>query len=164
MEQGFWRLLALSLTCGVGGHLLPGGEGGAYGKHWKLLCGVCLLLVLLEPLLGLANGTQSVQQAIQEMVRQAQDEAASYDTQPKREQSIKDLDAALAAEALRVGLCEQFSIRVEDVTVSVRLTPDGEQIAMVNVGLSGEAIWKDSHAMTDWIQRQTQSEVRIYLS
>ena len=164
MGEGFWRLLALALVCGVGGHLLPSGEGGAYGKHWKLLCGVCLLVVLLDPLRTLAGGAQGIYDVLRDAVQQAGDESASYDTRQLQEQSIRNLDAALAAEAIRAGVCEQFSMASEDVTLGVRLSEDGQRIEAVNVGLSGAAIWQDSHAIRDWIAQWTDGTVRIYLS
>ncbi len=163
MSAYLWQLMALAILCGVGGLLLPGGENGAYGKHWRLLCGVSLALLLLSPLSSLARGGLDLAAYVRAYVEEVQKNADALQEEASDRLDVAQMDAQLAAGMLRETLCAQFSIEREEITVSVRLSESGEALDSVYIGLSGRAIWQDTGAMQAWIDDALGCRAQIYL-
>ncbi|MBQ7338206.1 MAG: hypothetical protein IJW40_07105 [Clostridia bacterium] len=163
MKDYLWQLLAFAAVCGVGGHLLPGGESGGFGKQWRLLCGVCMTLLLVNPILTLANNGRTLSDTVRDFLTSLEEDAASYDAPLGQEQSSLQLDANLAAYSIEQGLCAAFSIKAEEITVGVRLQETGVTIEAVSVGLSGSAVWKDAHAIEEWIVTYVGCDAMVYI-
>ena len=80
--------------------------------------------------------------------------------------------AALLVEALGkenvVGVLmpkgEQFDIDANEMTVSVRVPTDEQQVESVYVALTGAAIWKDSHAIEEYIREAFGCQGTVYIS
>lgn len=161
MKEYVWQLAVLAWIGGIGVHLLPGGEGGPYAKHWQLLCGVCLALALARPLLAVGESgmtlVESIRSYLEEVQQQAQAESA-----PDADMQ-QTTDAALAACLIREGVCKQFAIDPGEVTVTVRLQEQEARIERVYVGLRGGSIWKDADGMQGWIEEQLGCEAVIYV-
>ena len=79
-------------------------------------------------------------------------------------QDRSELDAHLAAYAIERMLCEQFDIDANEMTVSVRVSKDEQQVESVYVALTGAAIWKDSHAIERYIREAFGCQGTVYIS
>ena len=161
MQEYVWQLAVLAWIGSIGAHLLPGGEGGPYTKHWQLLCGVCLALALARPLVAVGESGMTLVESIRAYLEEVGQQAEVESTPDASE--IHTTDAALAACLIREGLCNQFAVDPEEVTVSVRLQAQGEKMECVYVGLCGGAIWWDTEGMQGWIEEQLGCDAVIYV-
>ncbi len=159
MKEYLWQLIAFSVLCGICTRICPGGEGGGYGRQIRLLGGVCMLLLVLSPIKQLAQGGVDIAQAVRDYFSSLEEMQGPQ----QGEGAYTQMDANLAAYAIRQGLCEAFALASEEVTVGVRLDDAAKQIETVSVGLSGQAIWQDSHAMEEWVQKNIGCQAEIYL-
>lgn len=157
MKEYLWQLIAFSALCGICAYLCPGGESGGYGRQMRLLSGVCMLLLLLSPVRQLAQGSVDIAGALREYFSSLEEQS-----EPK-EDAYMQIDANLAAYATKQGLCEAFALSADDITVGVRLDGAREKIEFVSIGLSGQAIWQDSHAMEEWVQKNIGCQAEVYL-
>ena len=161
MKEYLWQWMTAAVLCGLGGQLLPGGENGAFGKHWRLLCGVCMTLLLVRPFIGLVENGADLSQALREYWN---DLAQQAEVEGGTTQLYHELDAHLAAYAVEQALCERFEITPREMTVSIRVTADGERVEAVYVALSGQAVWKDSHAIERYIRETFGCTGMVYIS
>ena len=166
MKEYLFSLVALALCCAVVEHLSPGGQGGAWSKYLRLLCSLCLLLALVEPISALLSAGVDLPARIEDYLSSLSEEA-EYREQAQQQwsQEQQRLDCALVAAALSQELQREFSIAAQDVALSVRADAAGERLVSVSVGLSGSAIWQDTHAIEGWLAQQIGSSatVTVYL-
>ena len=161
MREYFKQLIVTAVLCGLGGHLLPGGEGGTYGRHWRLLSGVCMLLLLVQPIRLVVREGENLWHMLQSAIAQAEEDAATYDTQ--HEELLQQWDVRIAACAIEQALCEQFAMDAEDVEVTIRLQAETDEIAHVYVALSGRAIWQDAQKIRQYIENTVGRQATVYL-
>ena len=159
MREYLWQWMVAAVLCGVGGQLLPGGENGPFSRHWRLLCGVCITLLLIRPISDIVQGGIDLSEALRDFLQDVQDESEGQEIT----QDYSYIDAHLAAYAVEQALCEQFDIAAGDMTVSIRVSADGTQLDEVYVALSGAAIWKDSHAIEQYISDTLGSHGTVYI-
>ena len=159
MREELWQWMVAAVLCGLGGQLLPGGESGPFGKHWRLLCGVCMTLLLIHPVTDILQGGVDLSGALQDYLNDLQNQS----TELQITQDYSDLDAHLAAYAIEEALCEQFDIAADEMTVSIRVSADGQRVEQVYVALTGAAIWKDSHAIEQYIDEALDSQGTVYI-
>ena len=160
MKEYVWQWMTAAVLCGLGGQLLPGGENGAFGKHWRLLCGVCMTLLLIRPITGFVESGADLSQALRDYWTDLSQQAEAQDSTA---QQYRELDAHLVAYAIEQALCERFDITAEEMTVSIRIAVDGEQVEAVYVALSGQAVWKDSHAIERYIREAFGCTGTVYI-
>lgn len=160
MRQELWQWMVAAVLCGLGGQLLPGGESGALSKHWRLLCGVYMTLLLIRPISAMMQGDVDPADAWRKYLHGLQEQSAEQQIAQDR----SELDAHLAAYAIERMLCEQFDIDANEMTVSVRVSKDEQQVESVYVALTGAAIWKDSHAIEQYIREAFGCQGTVYIS
>lgn len=158
MKEYLWKLIVASVIYGVCVQLCPGGENGGYGRHIRLLGGVCMLLLLLSPVQALAQGGWNIAGALQDYFASLE----QPQTPPAKEEHTQ-MDANLAAYATKEGLCEAFGLSAQDVTVGVHFDAVGQEIEAISIGLSGQAIWQDSHAIEEWVHKNIGVSAEIYV-
>ena len=157
MGEYFWSLIAFSVLSSICVCLCPGGERGGYGQSLRFLSGICLLLLLLSPIRQLAQSGLDIAGAVRSYF-------ASFETpSDPKEEIYAQMDANLTAYAIKQGLCEHFALSAEDLTVGVRMDAAMERIDKVTVGLSGDAIWQNSHAMEEWVEKNIGVQAEVYL-
>lgn len=158
-------LFALSVCCAIVELFSPEGEGGGVARHIKWLSGICLLCVLWVPLSNLMAGGKQVPDrifdAVEEWLDGGEDAQKEYDQYWKEQQ--EQLDLSYAGEAIREVLCRQFEQETSNITVGIETDETGERLALIRVGLSGKAIWLDTHQLEDFIQEMFGCESTIYL-
>ena len=162
MKESLFSLVALAVCCAVVEHLSPGGQGGTWSKYLRLLCSLCLLLALVEPISALLLGVADLPARIEAYLSSLSEES-EYDERAQQQwsQEQQRLDCALVAAALSQGLQREFSIAAQDMTLGVGADAAGERLVSVSVGLSGSAIWQDTHAIEDWLAQQLGSSVTV---
>jgi hypothetical protein len=167
MKEYLWGLVVLAVVCGVCGLVCPGGEKGTYGQQMRLLTGVCLALYLIRPVISVAQGGLDAVGFISDFfdeISQGND-SSGQDGDDEQEQNhmYAQMDVALAVFAIREKMCRELALNENDTTIGICLNDTGERIVLVRVGLSGTAIWKDSHAMEDWIRSNVGCDAEIYV-
>lgn len=164
MKQSLYRLIVLAVCCGVLDQLAPGGEGGAMSKYLRMLCSLCLLLALAEPVVMLLQTGAALPERIAAYAETLTlSPNASEEAQERWDREQQRLDGAIAARQLALALQSQFSISPDDITVTVRTDASSAQLSHVSVGLSNAAVWQNSHAIEAWIEEQLGCTASVYL-
>lgn len=161
MQQYCYGVFVLCIVCALVELLSPAGEGGGIARHIKLMSALCVLCVLTQPLLLVAQEWEGIPDRLEEWLGPS---VENNDEQKEQwEQQSNALTAEYAAIAIHGMLCEQFSMDVADCRVSVRLTEDGTALAHVRVALSGHAIWQDTHRMEAYLTESLACDCTIYI-
>lgn len=164
--QGYvMGLFGLAICCAVVEFFTPEGEGAGIARHIKWMSGICLLLVLWTPLSALLRGGGSVPDrladALENWLNEGEASKEEFDQIWQGEQ--ERLDLAYAAETIKQLIAEQFNLSLGDLSVQVQTDETGERLSLVRIGLSGRAIWIDTHKLQSFIEQQFQCESTIYL-
>ncbi len=159
-------LFALSVCCAMVELFSPEGEGGGIAQHIKWLIGICLLCVLWVPLSALLQGGGNnlpgrISDAVEQWLSGGEEAQEQYD-QLWQDQQQK-LDLAYAGETIRQLLCEQFERSPGEISVQVQTDEQGERLTHLRVGLSGGAIWINTHQLQEFIQKTFGCESTVYL-
>ena len=160
MREYLWELIAMAVVCGICTRLAPGGEGG-FGRPMRLMCGVCLALTLLSPWRTLAEGGLHPGEALLNLIDAAQRESEKEQASP--DMSYATVDGNLAAYQIRRALCDEFALDPAQVSLRVQLSERMDAVTLVRIGLSGDAIWCDSHALEAWVRQTLGCEAVVYI-
>ena len=164
MAGYFLGVLAFAICCCVVELLTPSGEGGGVAGHVKWMSGVCFLCVLVIPLSQImAEGNLSgrIEQMIDDWLSLGEQAQEEYND--RWEEQYEEMDAAYAEASLSYLLQERFAIAPEDVTVCVQADEAGERIVSVHVGLSGRAVWLNTHEIETYIEQMLGCECTAYI-
>lgn len=162
MERYLYGLIALAVVCGIVEQLCP----AIMAKHMRLLTGICLLFALLSPIQGLYESGVRLPDALSDlldfMISDGRADALEH-AEERWQEELLSLDAANVVRTLSLALQERFGIAASDITVGVTLNEAGDALSRVSVGLSGHAIWQDTHAIEAYIRQILGCEVLVYI-
>ena len=164
MTGYFLGLLSLAVCCAAVELLTPSGEGGGVAGHVRFMSGLCLLCVLVTPLTQLlVDGSLAdrMEGAINDWLDEG--ERAQEEYSDRWEEQLEEMDAVYAEACLASLLQQKFEIAAEDLTVRVETDGTGETISAVRIGLSGRAVWINTHEMEAYIEEMLGCECTTYL-
>ena len=129
--------------------LAPEGEGGGLGRSYRLILGLCVVLVSVNPIKSIVLGIKDLD--IGSIVELPDTEGERY------EDYFKGSYSAAEVESLKNGICqmleERFSIPREDCLVEVSLTVgEGEERVLdsIRITLYGPSIFKNTTEIEDY--------------
>ncbi|MBE6660959.1 MAG: hypothetical protein E7605_06105 [Ruminococcaceae bacterium] len=165
MKEYIIGLFALALCCAVVELLSPEGEGGGIARHIKLMTGLCLLCVLVTPVVSLLRSGIDLPGRLEAALSDwlAIRDQADKDFSDRWQEEYEQMDAAFASQTIAVMLRDEFSIAEGDVCVEVMPNADQTRISHVRVGLSGRAIWQNTHEIERFIIETFGCECTIYI-
>ncbi len=164
--QGYvMGLFGLAICCAVVELFTPEGEGGGIARHIKWMSGICLLVVLWTPLSTLFHSGETVPDrltdALENWLNEGEASREEFDQIWQGEQ--ERLDLVYASETIKQLIAEQFDLSLGDITVQVQTDETGQRLSLVRIGLSGRAIWIDTHKVQSFIEETIRCESTIYL-
>ncbi|MBQ8432209.1 MAG: hypothetical protein IJX28_04930 [Clostridia bacterium] len=151
MSSFLYSLVLLALSLGLAELLRPGKEKTTPGNPVKILCSLLLLCALASPLTSLLSRlVQWKEQGVQSLLP---DVTTSQPPAQALEQALEQTSKAYFTQLLTQTLENEFSIPTGQVRCTVEWTEtDGSlRPSRVTVILSGSAVWKDPHAMEDFV-------------
>ena len=162
MKQYLMGLFALAICCGVVEQLF---EGGALGKHLKLMSALSLLCVLISPVSALLQEGVRLPSLLSDWTDRwlTSGEQEGTDYEERWEQEGERLDVAYAEQTVARMVEEQFSLSSGECQVRIQLGSDGQSIERMHVGLSGSAIWANSHQIKNDLSQAFGCLVEIYV-
>lgn len=159
MQTYLGKLIATALLCGLCARLAPKGNGG-FARHIRLIGSVCLALTLTLPLQTLIDGGKTLSEALHDWLCSIDQDSL---TENAEHADTTRLDGNFAALGVSQLLCTEFSLDPTQVSVSVRLNDDATALACVKIGLSGSAVWQDSHKIEEWVAQTLGCEAVVYI-
>ena len=164
MTGYFWGLLAVSVCCAAVEFLTPSGEGGGVAGHMRFMSALCLLCVLvtpLTPLLAEGNLADRIEGAIDDWLDEG--ERAQEEYGDRWEEQLEEMDSMYAEASIASLLQQAFGIAADDLAVRVETSDTGETITAVHIGLSGRAIWLNTHEIEAYIEEMLGCECTTYV-
>ena len=137
MREYVMTLLGASLLTGILGTLCPKG----HKKHLRLLCGLCMIDMLISPLPSyLENAEQNLLELGEETGGEAED---VYDE--IYYQALSNANVWQIEKMTKRLIIQEFSLSSDDLSVSVFISDEEDRILLKNatVSLSGKAILTD---------------------
>ena len=165
MKEYILSLFALSICCALVELFAPAGEGAGIGRHIKLMCALCLLCVSITPVLKLLGALNTLPERLEDWigVRREEAEDIEQDCKDRWQTESERIDVLLAEQTVAQMLREQFSMSVKECRVQLTTDDSGERITHIGVALSGQAVWKDTHAMEQYLKQTFGCESTIYI-
>ncbi len=151
MKDYLLTLIAASLVAVLVGILSPDGERGGIAKHMKLLTSLFLVCVLISPLQSGIEGLQRLMRG--ELSLPELNGSEQEDYPDMMEGALNDASVNYFCDMLTVTIEKQFGIEAGEVRCLVAWEQEGETLTptRVTVVLSGKAIWKDPHAIEEFV-------------
>lgn len=153
-------ILSIICICVVGSVvsvLSLDGSGGGISKHIKLIFGLCVILVCIEPI---KDGIEYLKGAdLSQSILPSDSDADKY------EDIFKSSYTAAEVEILKNGiknvLAEKFGIDGSECDISISLiTADrGSSLSRVLITLYGSAVWQDTAAIEAYLSQLLGCEV-----
>ncbi|MBE6694314.1 MAG: hypothetical protein E7589_06090 [Ruminococcaceae bacterium] len=146
INKYIYSLILTALIAVIVELVSPADDGGGLGKHVNLICGLCIAVALLNPL---KEGAQW----LLELARDGIDGVVETSEMP----SVEHYGDAFAEQVYTVSeseikrlLCKQFDISENDI--EIRCDFDERYLLVrITVLLSGKAVFKDPHKITDYL-------------
>ena len=152
MSSYLYALFLLCLALSLGELLRPGKEGEPLGKAWKAFCSLLLLCTLASPLRArlptLRQWTNGEGGSLFPESPSVESPALSP------EEALTEASKAYFLQLLTQNLEQEFSISPGQIRCTVEWTADtngAPHPGRVTLLLSGNAIWKDPHAMEAYV-------------
>lgn len=152
MSSYLYAMFLLCLALSLGELLRPGKEGEPLGKAWKVLCSLLLLSTLVFPLRSLLPTLRQWADGEGGSLLPESPSVESPVLSP--EEALNEASKAYFLQLLTQNLEQEFSISPGQIRCTVEWTADANGAphpARVILLLSGNAIWKDPHAMEAYV-------------
>ena len=151
MKAYLLSILAASIAAALINLLSPAGEGGGIGKHLKLTVALFLICVLITPL---KSGMEAILDwSSGKLPFWENEEDIAEDYRDRLDGALTDASREYVAQALTETLQAQFDMDPGTVRCALEWSGSGEEArpSRVTVLLSGKSIWKDPHAIEDFV-------------
>jgi hypothetical protein len=165
MRGYFLGLLAFAICCAVVEFLTPTGEGGGVAGHIKWMSGICLLCILITPIAQAISSGEDVLRRLEQALDDWLDggESAKEEYDDRWQEQYEQMDIRYAEAAISLMLQQKFEIAPKEVTVRAQPDDTGARITAVHVGLSGNAVWHNTHDLEAYIEQTLGCECTTYI-
>ena len=165
MTGYFWGLLAFALCCAAVELLTPSGEGGGVAGHIKWMSALCLLCVLITPIAkAFSEGGDLIGRlgaAIDDWLAEGERTQDEYDEY--WQEQYEQLDIRYAESAVCSMIQQRFEISPQELQVELQVDEQKTRITAVRVGLSGRAVWLNTHEIEAYIEQALGCECTTYI-
>lgn len=146
MRQYIMNVVGVAILSGLADQILP--EKGKLRAHVRLLCGLCLLLVMVAPLGKVLSSLPSLFEDGMAAIENAGDVTGEYDN--ILEGTVKEAVRMELAEALAQKLQKEFGVNADTVEIGVSFE-DGELLRLkkVVVTLTGKDIFRNPYTIEE---------------
>lgn len=135
-------VICISVITSLISMLTPDGEGGGIGKNMKLVCGLCIVFVSVNPIIKIVDGIKSLD--IESIVEETEDEEKYQD---KFDSSYTAAELANLKSGIKQMLSDRFGVEMSecDVTLTVQKNENGQsELVRIFITLYGSAIFKNT--------------------
>ena len=127
-------VICISVITSLISMLTPDGEGGGIGKNMKLICGLCIVFVSINPIIKIVDG----------IVEETEDEEKYQD---KFDSSYTAAELANLKSGIKQMLSDRFGVDMSecDVALTVQKNENGQsELVRIFITLYGSAIFKNT--------------------
>ncbi len=139
-------VMCVSVVGSLVSMLAPDGEGGGLGKHIRLIFGLCVIIVSINPIKDIVYYIKDVKYEW-DYVKDG------YDSE-KYEEIFYESYSASEIENLKSGikqlLSDRFDIDISECEISVG-TDGGGGLERILVTLYGNAVWKNTEEIEEYL-------------
>ena len=135
-------VICISVITSLISMLTPDGEGGEIGKNMKLICGLCIVFVSINPIIKIVDGIKSLD--IESIVEETEDEEKYQD---KFDSSYTAAELANLKSGIKQMLSDRFGVDMSecDVALTVQKNENGQsELVRIFITLYGSAIFKNT--------------------
>ncbi len=150
MKEYLVTLTAVSLWSSLIGMISPEGD---MKKYIRLLCTLCFLCIMAQPLIPLLSEERDF---FGEIIQRGEESGEQYEQ--IYESTLLSGGQSYAESVIEAQLVQRFSLPAEALTVRTTLNTEGETVilAQITVLLRDEAIFADPREITDYVNESFQ--------
>jgi hypothetical protein len=132
-------------------------------RYIRLNCSLCLLALLVRPLTAWFSSGADLPALVEDCFSSLSKTDADAESAAQRWQTEQErLGGIINAKLISQALQEQFAIPPQELTVGVYMDETGG-LQSIRIGLSGAAVWQDSHAIERWIEETLCCPAVVYI-
>ena len=147
-------IICVSIVGTVVSILSPDGEGGGLLRHVRLIFGLCLVIVCINPIMQII---ESVREMDFELITpDIEDESDKY--YDIFEDSYSKSEIANLKSGIKQMLYDKFSIDPSECEIAIILSDRGD-LNRISVTLYGGAVWKDTGEIENYLYRAFGCEI-----
>lgn len=147
-------VMCVSIIGSIISMLAPDGEGGGIGKHIRLILGLCVVIVCINPIKDIVDYINELDFSV--ITASGEDESDRYS------EIFDNTYGAAEAENLKSGikqmLYDRFGIDPSECEVGVVIS-DERKLSRVIITLYGSAVWKNTNEIEDYLSQIFKCEI-----
>ena len=149
MKEYVMLLLIMGMVSTIVTILSPEGERGGIGKLVRFATGVCLIAVCVSPMASFLERLSHFD--LSEILPSEEKTGVEYES--VLENGYLYAEVENTREGIKELLNERFEIDASEVDVSMKLTAEdgSRRIERILITLYGQAIWKDTRAIEEYL-------------
>ena len=150
MKAYLLSLITAALVAALVNILTPNGDRGGIAAHQRLITSLFLVCVLIAPAEGVIKSLRNFADGdLLEFL--PNDSPTQKDYQEQMNDALNASSERYFTQMLTQTLCEAFAIPSDEVRCAVSWDKTESTPTRVTVILSGASIWKDPHAIEDFV-------------
>ncbi len=142
-------VMCVSVVASLVSILSPDGDGGGMARNMKLICGICIVTVAVNPIFSLIKEVKNLD--IESMVG---DDYEKNDYQDKFDSSYAEAELENLRIGIRQMLSDKFGIDMSESSVSLTVSKNGSgemELERILIILYGSAIFKNTTEIESYI-------------
>lgn len=161
MKEYIISIVLVSLICSIVKIISPGGEGEGLSRHIKLVCGLCIICVIINPLLGAVEWLKNFDFSAISDVSGTEDKYEEYESIFSGYLTLSQSD--YIKTQIKDMLQKEFDIDPSDVDVMLYIKEENgeKKLERVTLLLHSKAALKDPVEIEEHVSGMTACEVVV---
>ena len=147
-------IICISVIGSVISMLSPDGEGGGISKHIKLIFGLCVVIVCINPINDIVNYINELD--FDSIIERPESESEKYSE--IFDGAYESAETDNLKNGIKQILSDRFDIDGSECKVSVTLT-ENRALSRVVITLYGGAVWKNTNEIEDYLKNLLGCEI-----
>lgn len=139
-------VICVSIVGSIASMLSLEGENGGLGKHFRLIFGICIVLVCLNPIKDIFNYIENAKNEwiVEGIVQNEEKYSEMFD------KSFAAAEITNLKNGIKQLLNDRFDIDPAECEIAVSLNDSGD-IKRIFITLYGRAVWKDTAEIENYL-------------
>lgn len=146
MKEYIVSVICISVIGCIVSMLSPDGEGGGISKHMRLIFGICVVIVCINPIKDMVSYINEVDLGV--IVGTPEQESDGYGD--LFDSAYGAAEVGNLKNGIKQMLFDRFGIDSSECEIGVVLTDDRE-LSRIAVTLYGGAVWKNTNEIEDYL-------------
>ena len=147
-------IICVSIVGTIASILSPDGEGGGLLRHVRLVFGLCLVIVCINPIMQIVESIREMDFELS--IPDVEEESDKY--YDIFEDSYSKSEIVNLKTGIKQMLYDKFAIDPSECEITISFSGDGN-LKRISVTLYGGAVWKDTEEIESYLYRAFACEI-----